>query len=155
MTPPRGVPTSRLLFRDIARLRARLFDRMLEPHGITSSQSSVIAHLVAEDGLTQSELAARLEIGAVAAGGLVERLETRGLVTRRTDPKDRRANRVHLTDGAHSLLTATADAIAAIDAIAYAGFSAEEVAVMEARLDTIRGNLHAALAASSPRDAAD
>ncbi len=155
VTSPRGVPTNRLLFRDIARLRAKLFDRMLEPHGITSSQSSVIAHLYRENGLTQSELAARLEIGAVAAGGLVERLEARGLVTRATDPNDRRANRVHLTARAHPLLDAMTDAITAIDGLAYAGFAPDEIAAIEAQLGTIRSNLHAALAAASETDAAE
>ncbi|WP_205647856.1 MarR family winged helix-turn-helix transcriptional regulator [Acuticoccus yangtzensis] len=145
MDPPRTVPTNRLLFRDIARMRATLFDRMLEPLGLTSSQSSVIGHLYREDGLTQSELAAPLGIGAVAAGGLVERLEARGLVARRPCQRDRRANRVRLDPSAYPLLDAIADAIAEIDAVAFAGLSAGEVAALETTLRHVRGNLKSAL----------
>ncbi|WP_162408960.1 MarR family winged helix-turn-helix transcriptional regulator [Acuticoccus sediminis] len=152
MPPPRGVPTNRLLFREIARLRAKLFDRMLEPYGLTSSQSSVIAHLYREDGLTQSEIAARLEIGAAAAGGLIERLEARGLITRQTDPNDRRANRVHLTERAHPMLDAMAEAIAAIDDTAYAGMTVDEIEAIEEKLRAIRLNLQNALRSEACRD---
>lgn len=141
MTSPPGATTNRLLFRDIARFRAKLFDRMFEHHGLTSSQSAVINVLGRENGLTQSELALRLDIGAVAAGGLVERLEARGLVSRRVDPNDRRANRVYLTHESLSLLDAMNQTINAIDSIAYGGLSAAEVETLEAMLVRVRGNL--------------
>lgn len=141
MNSPPGATTNRLLFRDIARFRAKLFDRMFEHHGLTSSQAGVINVLGRENGLTQSELALRLDIGAVAAGGLVERLEARGLVTRRVDPNDRRANRVHLTDASLSLLDSMNQTIDIIDGIAYGGLSAEEIATLEAMLERVRLNL--------------
>lgn len=159
MVKRRSVPTNRLLFRDIARFRAKLFGRMLEPLGLTSSQAWVIAHLFWENGLTQSELASRLEIGAVAAGGLVERLEARGLVARETDPNDRRANRVRLTDKAYPLLDAMTDAILAVDGISYQGLSADEVEALERKMRVVRDNLTAALKGPSapvpPGDGAD
>ncbi|MBL4907191.1 MAG: winged helix-turn-helix transcriptional regulator [Sneathiella sp.] len=84
------------VFSDIARFRARLFDRMLAPHGLTTSQAWVLAHLFVEDNLPQKEIARRMDIGTVTVGGLVERLEARGLVERHIDEEDRRIRRVVL-----------------------------------------------------------
>ena len=48
-------------------------------------------------GITQTALAHLLDFGKVALGGIVDRLEDRGLVERRADAKDQRINRVFLT----------------------------------------------------------
>ncbi|WP_420391496.1 MarR family winged helix-turn-helix transcriptional regulator [Acuticoccus sp.] len=144
--PRRDVPTNRLLFRDVVRLRTRLFDRLLEPHGITMSQAWVLAYLLWDGDLNQVELAARLEVGAVATGKLVERLEARGLVTRTSDPNDRRANRVRLTEQAYPIVDAMTGAMLATDEVTYAGLSPQQRELLEHQLQAIRDNLVAALA---------
>ncbi|GAB3628386.1 hypothetical protein GCM10027419_32370 [Pandoraea terrae] len=47
--------------------------------------------------MVQTELANRLELGKAALGGLVDRLESAGIVERRADEIDRRAKRVYLS----------------------------------------------------------
>jgi len=61
-------------------------------------QDLVIFRLVEEDGLSQSQLAARLgvEIGTVAQ--TVQRMEKKGLLIRRQDAEDARISRVYLTE---------------------------------------------------------
>lgn len=87
------------LIHDVSRLRRTAFDQRMKPLGITRSQwwvlSGVSRH--GESGITQTELANVLDLGKVALGGLIDRLEEGGFVERRSDPKDRRINRVYLT----------------------------------------------------------
>jgi len=47
--------------------------------------------------MIQSDLANILELGKAALGGLIDRLESSGLVERRADEIDRRAKRVYLS----------------------------------------------------------
>jgi len=153
----RRTPTRNVVFHDIARFRSQLLDRLLRPHGLTMSQAWVLAHLFWEDGLTQAEIAKRMEVGAVTLGGLVDRLEARGVVERRDDPGDRRAKRVYLTDDAEALLRVMNQCTAEIDRAAFAGLSAEEIDAMNAGLSKVRENLLAGLtvnAAGSDADAA-
>lgn len=85
------------LVHDVSRLRRIVVDRALKPLGITRSQWWVLAFLSRRDGMTQTALAADLDLTKVAIGGLVERMETAGFVERRGDSSDARARRVYLT----------------------------------------------------------
>src|ERR1700679_4156883 len=85
------------LIHDVSRLRRMMFDRELAPLGITRSQWWVLAFISRKDGLPQSQLANELDVGKVALGALIDRLETSGFVVRQADPVDRRVKRVYLT----------------------------------------------------------
>src|SRR5204862_397702 len=78
------------LIHDVSRLRRSAFDRCLKPLNVTRSQWWVLAYLSREDGMTQSQLAEELDLGKVAVGGLIDRLEKSGLVRRDADATDRR-----------------------------------------------------------------
>src|SRR2546427_10678958 len=80
------------LIHDVSRLRRSAFDRCLKPLNVTRSQWWVLAYLSREDGMTQSQLAEELDLGKVAVGGLIDRLEKSGLVRRDADASDRRGN---------------------------------------------------------------
>jgi len=92
------------LVHDVSRLRRNLFDRAFKPLGITRSQWWVVAFLSRRDGMPQRQLADELDVGKVALGGLVDRLEAVGLVERRADADDRRIKRVFLTPEGKSLV---------------------------------------------------
>jgi MarR family transcriptional regulator, transcriptional regulator for hemolysin len=87
------------LIHDVARLRRHAFDEHAKPMGVTRSQFWVLSHLGrhADDGMNQSEIAAALEVGKVALGGLVDRLEASGHIRREPSADDRRVNRIRLT----------------------------------------------------------
>ena len=80
------------LIHDVSRLRRSAFDRCLKPLNVTRSQWWVLAYLSRQDGMTQSQLAEELDLGKVAVGGLIDRLEKAGLVRREADANDRRVN---------------------------------------------------------------
>ncbi|WP_319825130.1 MarR family winged helix-turn-helix transcriptional regulator [Thalassovita sp.] len=134
-----------LIFQHVARLRARLFDQKLAPHGLTSAQVYALNYLVREDGLTQVELARRLNIGTVAVSGLIDRLEAAQWVVRRPDVRDRRSNRVWLTPAAEKMKKVLADAALAVNEAAMAGFTQAEVDQLLTLMHRMRQNLLATL----------
>ena len=92
------------LIHDVSRLRRMMFDRDLAPLGITRSQWWVLAFISRKDGLPQTQLANELDVGKVAVGALIDRLETSGFVIRQADPVDRRVKRVYVTKQAKGFL---------------------------------------------------
>jgi DNA-binding MarR family transcriptional regulator len=75
----------------------REFERVLDVAGLTAPQFDVLANLGMSEGITQQELAERLLVTKGNVCGLLDRMESAGLVQRRADAKDRRANRIYLT----------------------------------------------------------
>lgn len=83
-------------------LRKRFYERAravtLEgEEALTQAQWRALATIHLNPGSTQKELAERLEIGPVAIGQTVDRLERLKWVERQNDPTDRRVNRLHAT----------------------------------------------------------
>jgi MarR family transcriptional regulator, transcriptional regulator for hemolysin len=92
------------LIHDVSRLRRMMFDRALAPLGITRSQWWVLAFISRKDGMPQTQLANELDVGKVAVGALIDRLESAGFVIRQADPVDRRIKRVYVTKQARGFL---------------------------------------------------
>jgi MarR family transcriptional regulator for hemolysin len=86
------------LLHDVARLMRTVFDRRGRGLGLTRSQSWVLTMLYAKEGVTQSELADFMVLEKATLGRLLDRLEEKEWVERRTDMLDRRVNRLYLTD---------------------------------------------------------
>jgi MarR family transcriptional regulator, transcriptional regulator for hemolysin len=87
------------LLQDVSRLCAAHFDRLLRPVGLTHSQYAVVMMLAtSEQRSAQNTLASDLQISETTLVGLLDRLEKKGLVERRSDPMDRRQKQVSLTE---------------------------------------------------------
>jgi DNA-binding MarR family transcriptional regulator len=71
---------------------------------MTRAQWVILARLARQAGLSQNELAAVCEVEPISVGRLIDRLESRGLVERRSDPGDRRIRRLHLLPAAQPVL---------------------------------------------------
>jgi len=69
----------------------------LEPLHINGRELAVLSVLGAAEPLAQQEAATRLSVDRTTMVDLVDTLEGKGLVERRSDPADRRRNLVHLT----------------------------------------------------------
>ena len=72
-------------------------------YGLTPQQFGLLRFLWEEDGLTQVELSSRSQIDRTTIGGLIDRLELSGVVTRLPHPEDRRAYRISLTPAGRKL----------------------------------------------------
>ncbi|HTT81914.1 MAG TPA: MarR family transcriptional regulator [Rhizomicrobium sp.] len=93
-----------LLLNDVARLLRTRFDQRARARGMTRAQWVILSRVHAKPGLSQNELAALLEVEPISVGRLVDRLEARGLLERRSDPADRRIRRLHLLPAAAPVL---------------------------------------------------
>lgn len=126
---------------DIGRLMRKRFDMMSRRHGATGPQWRALGAINRTPGITQAALAGWLEVEAITAGRMVDRLEKAGLVERRADPADRRAWRLYLTSAAAPLmgqLQACADTLIA-DTLT--GVTEAEHAQLLWLLRRVRGNL--------------
>ena len=70
------------LISDVSRLLRRVYDRRVEPLGLTRAQWRVLVHVYRRAGVSQTALAQILEIEKPTLGRLVDRLEQKGWVER-------------------------------------------------------------------------
>lgn len=92
------------LLHDVARLVRVDADKRARAHGMTRAQWGILIWLDRQPGISQKELAELLEVEPITVARLVDRLEGRGMVERRPDPRDRRIWRLHLSQPAHGVL---------------------------------------------------
>ena len=129
------------LIHDVSRLRRSAFDRCLKPLNVTRSQWWVLAYLSREDGMTQSQLAEELDLGKVAVGGLIDRLEKSGLVRRDADAGDRRVNRVFLEPKSKQLIAKMRKVSHRMNAQILEGLVDERLESTALTLDQMKRNL--------------
>ncbi|WP_299638269.1 MarR family transcriptional regulator [Devosia sp.] len=99
---PRYIDHEELLYtmHELSRLISVHFDKVMARHQLTHSQWWALMHIFEQEGVTQTELAVIMQLGRASAGGVLERLEAKGWIERRADPKDNRVRRVYLCDAA-------------------------------------------------------
>lgn len=129
------------LVHDVSRLRRNMVDRALKPIGLTRSQWWVLAFLSRRDGMPQVALADELDVGKVALGGLIDRLESSGLVERRGDPIDRRVKRVHLTKAGGKLVRDIRASVTDVEKDIVAGVDHADLHATVRALRTMKSNL--------------
>jgi len=99
--PPENVG---FIIGDVSRMLRTVYDRRVEPLGLTRAQWRVLARINRNEGCTQTELAAELEIEKPTLGRLIDRLQANDWVERRADENDARTKRVFLTSRAQPVL---------------------------------------------------
>ncbi|MDH2384813.1 MarR family transcriptional regulator [Bradyrhizobium sp. CER78] len=80
-----------------SRLLRNYIDHRAKARGTTRAQWIVLFRLREQEGLSQVDLADVLELQPISLVRLLDRLVEHGLLERRPDPRDRRANRLFLT----------------------------------------------------------
>src|SRR5208282_2656389 len=83
---------------DVARLLRTYSDLRARELGTTRAQWAVLSRLYRCEGVKQNELAEALDLAPITVGRLIDKLTAAGLVERRDDATDRRANRLYLTE---------------------------------------------------------
>lgn len=131
------------LIHDTVRLIRRRFDLAIRDLGLTQAKWRVLATLRGYPGISQSELAERLDIKRAPLGLALGWLEDTGWIRRETDPGDRRIRRVYLLDKASPTLDSMNERFQAIENNYLRGFDSEEVGQMLDSLRMIRDGLRA------------
>ncbi|MGA8898430.1 MarR family winged helix-turn-helix transcriptional regulator [Bradyrhizobium sp.] len=120
---------------ETSRLLRNYIDHRAKTRGTTRAQWIVLFRLREQEGLSQVDLADVLELQPISLVRLLDRLVEHGLVERRSDPRDRRANRLFLTASGRRL----ADDLDSLrDAIATDVLQGVSVAALESSLKTLR-----------------
>jgi MarR family transcriptional regulator, transcriptional regulator for hemolysin len=118
-----------------SRLLRNYIDHRAKTRGTTRAQWIVLFRLREQEGLSQVDLADVLELQPISLVRLLDRLVEHGLLERRHDPKDRRANRLFLTERGRQLVD---DLDSLRDAIATDVLHGVPAEAIEASLGTLR-----------------
>jgi DNA-binding MarR family transcriptional regulator len=143
------------LVHDVSRMRRIVVDRVLKPLGITRSQWWVLAFLSRRDGMTQTALAADLDLTKVAIGGLINRLEESGLIDRRGDASDGRARRVYLTRSGSRMVATIRVNVESVERDILDDISEDDFTRTAATLVTIKKRLLSLIGEYSPAEKAE
>ena len=118
-----------------SRLLRNYIDHRSKARGTTRAQWIVLFRLRQQEGLSQVDLADVLELQPISLVRLLDRLVEHGLLERRPDPRDRRANRLFLTGAGRQLVD---DLDSLRDAIATDVLQAIPTAAIQTSLETLR-----------------
>lgn len=135
-----GESLGHLLSRVDAVLAQRLSQRTREALGVTGLQGCMLFMLSTGRCTTAAELAREYGVDASAATRMLDRVETRGLLSRVRDDGDRRITRLALTDEGRARAAAMPEIFHAVLDEALAGFTAEEAGFLIRLLARIRAN---------------
>ena len=139
---------------DVARMLKTYADQRGRGLGISRAQWSVLVRLQRSEGLKQSELAEMLDLQPISLTRLLDRLAENGLIERRADPNDRRANRLYLTPAAWPLLTELASLSEDMMATVLDGLDPNALEHMLRDLGAMKDNLRAAIARNATQQQA-
>lgn len=120
---------------ETSRLLRNYIDHRAKGRGTTRAQWIVLFRLREQEGLSQVDLAEVLELQPISLVRLLDRLVEHGLVERRSDPRDRRANRLFLTPAGRKLV-GNLDGLR--DAIATDVLQGVPIAALETSLKALR-----------------
>lgn len=127
----------------VTRLLRKHFDRRAAGLNVTRSQWRALKVIDRDEGLSQTELAERLELEPIPVGRVIDRLEHAGFVERRRDPSDRRRWCLHLEDPARATLADMQGIADQLRREAVAGVSQRDYEAFDRVLSRIKHNLAA------------
>jgi MarR family transcriptional regulator, transcriptional regulator for hemolysin len=139
---------------DVARMLKTYADQRARQFGISRAQWAVLIRIERSEGLKQSELAELLDLQPISLTRLLDRLADNGLIERRADPNDRRANRLYLKPAAKPLLGRLTELGADMMETVLEGLDAKSIDRMLSELGMLKDNLRRAISANAhPQEA--
>ena len=154
MLPRIDPDTLGFLVSDLSRLIRAEIDRRIAAAGLglTAAESRTLMHVARAGEIRQNVLAERIGVEAMTVSSALDRLEVLGLVSRQTDPSDRRAKLVSVTDAAEAVLAQTAEIAAEVRKLAAGSLDGREWTVLPETLKRVRANLLAARAGTARKE---
>ncbi len=126
---------------DLARTFTNAYAKLMAPLGLTRPQARVIACVMRYPGITQADLCEYIGVGRMAMSGLIDRMESKDLVSRSEDPSDRRVKRVFLTRNARKLLPDLKEIADVLYEKSMSTIKTKDLKTTKAVLSTIKENL--------------
>jgi len=110
------------------------FAEVVGPSELTPGQFGVLVVIDANPGLSQTQLGNALGIDRSTVVAVIDRLESRGLVTREPSPNDRRSHALHLSGAGAEALARLTERVRAHERTIARDLTAEEQAALIALL---------------------
>ncbi|MDD3621054.1 MAG: MarR family transcriptional regulator [Methanofollis sp.] len=104
MRPSPEKPPLGALVSVIHRTHHMIINERMRAFGLSSGQLFTLIYLAHEQGVAQETLARRFHVDKGTVARSVRRLEDTGHITRTTDPDDRRAVRIFLTEKGEKII---------------------------------------------------
>jgi DNA-binding MarR family transcriptional regulator len=124
----------------VTREQRAVMERRLARFDVTLQQASVLIRARGQE-TSPHELAAALGTDNAGMTRLLDRLEAKGLVARRSHPSDRRSITIGLTEVGAGLAPRLGPVLGSVSRDMLAGFSAEETAALGSLLGRLLDNL--------------
>ena len=106
----------------------QIINRNLHPLGISSAEGNILLHLLTQtQHMGQEQLVEQLDVSKPAVSRALASLETKGYITRKRDPNDKRAHRILLTDKALGIGPVVEQAYNHVFTLALQGISQDEI----------------------------
>tara|TARA_B100000886_G_C20426402_1_gene494265 strand:+ start:628 stop:1155 length:528 start_codon:yes stop_codon:yes gene_type:complete len=138
LDPPEHVA---YLIGDVSRIFRTVYDRKVEPLGLTRAQWRVLSRINRMEGATQTKLATILEIEKPTLGRLLDRLEEKNWVERRSDKQDGRTKRIYLTKTVRPILKKMYNMGDEVLEAAFNGLTKTEAIQLRSTLNKVKQNL--------------
>ena len=150
MTDSIGIHGLGFLLIDSARWLRLAFERRIAEAGlgITAGEARTILNLHAMQACRQMDLAQRMGVEPMTVCSFLDRLQNLGFIERQTDPTDRRAKRVTLTERSQPLIAALEEELDHLLTQATQGLDAQETSALKRALQMVITNLQGELANS-------
>jgi DNA-binding MarR family transcriptional regulator len=119
------------LIRRLHQQSTQIFQAQTQAAGLdlTSVQFAALDAVCSQPGIDQASLAVTISFDRATIGGVIDRLESKGLVERVVSEVDRRARCLHITTEGKRVLRACRPVVEALQADILAPLSAKERAV--------------------------
>ena len=137
-----GLAATGLIHR-VSRELTTTLERQLAPHEITAQQAALLIN-AARGQTSPRQLASLLGTDTAGMTRLLDRLEAKGLARRRTNPDDRRAVVIEVTDQGRALVPQVAPIFGRAARQLLAGFGPAEIDQLTGSLSRMLGNLRPA-----------
>lgn len=110
---------------------------------IYRGQPDILGYLLENGECSQKELAEHLEVSPASIATSLKRMSKSGFIERTEDEKDRRINRIRLTELGKEVFLAGRKICDKVDGMMFEGFSNDEIETLTSMLARISDNLSA------------
>lgn len=141
MTKAKSPENIDFILANVGHLHRTRAQQLFESLGLHQGQPPVLRALWEQEGLTHTELGARLKVTAATITKMLQRMEKAGFLTRQPDAQDQRVSRVYLTEGGRAVKGKLEKVFKQLEEESFAGLSMQERELLHGLLLRLRANL--------------
>jgi len=134
----------RIMTRDLlvaGRVWRKMGRRIAAGHGVSEAATAPLVWLdYLGENVRQNALAEAIGIEGASLVRLLDGLESAGLISRETDPTDRRANVLSLTEAGREVVADIQNRLAGLRETVFSGIDADQIAAVMAVFEAIRAS---------------